>query len=360
MSTLKQSKRVVIKLGTGVLTQGIGQLDTHRIATLCKQVAYLRSIGKEVVLVSSGSIGLGMGKLGLTTRPTALANLQACASIGQSILINTWQKGFDPVDLTVAQILLTREDLRNRHRHNAIFNTIEQLLAQGIVPIVNENDTVSAQEIQFGDNDTLSALVASVINADLLCILSNIPGLMDLANGGAVIPEVAVITPEIEALAGGTNQTTSVGGMISKLSAAKIAQRAGCGVLIASGQDDVLFETLHSGESVGTYFAPSATPVQSHKRWIAILDQANGSVTLDAGAAHALRTAGKSLLAVGITSVAGNFEPGDLVEIMDSEGVCFAQGLIRAEQSSLAQLIADNELTPEVVIHRDELVLLNQ
>ena len=229
MSDFAQSKRVVLKLGTGVLTSGVGQLDTVRIATLCQQVGQLRAHGMEVVLVSSGSIGLGMGKLGLKARPDDLATLQACASIGQSILINTWQQGFDPLGLNVAQILLTREDLRTRHRHNAICNTLEQLLQRGIIPVVNENDTVSASEIQFGDNDTLSALVASVMHADRLCILSNIPGLMDLDKDAVVIPEVPVITPEIEALAKGTQQSTSVGGMVSKLSAAKIAQRAGCG-----------------------------------------------------------------------------------------------------------------------------------
>ena len=189
-----------------------------------------------------------MGKLSLQKRPKELASLQACAAVGQSILINTWQKGFDPHELTVAQILLTREDLRSRHRHNAVFATIERLLARGLVPIVNENDTVSAAEIKFGDNDTLSALVASVTNADLLFILSNIPGLIDMQGTGSVIPCVTAITPEIEAMAQGTRQSTSVGGMISKLSAAKIAQRAGCGVLIGSGQDSELFDKLLAGQ----------------------------------------------------------------------------------------------------------------
>jgi glutamate 5-kinase len=358
LSFLEQSKRVVIKLGTGVLTSGIGQLNTDRIATLCKQVAQLRANNQEVVIVSSGSIGLGMGKLKLDTRPKDLATLQACASIGQSILINTWQQGFDPADLTVAQILLTREDLRHRHRHNAIFNTIEQLLARGIVPIVNENDTVSASEIKFGDNDTLSALVASVINADLLCILSNIPGLMDLDNGEVVIPRVESITPEIEALAQGTKHTTSVGGMISKLSAAKIAQRAGCGVLIASGEDDGLFDALRAGASVGTFFVPSKTPVQSHKRWIAIQDQAKGTLKIDSGAAVALVESGKSLLAVGIKTSEGNFEAGDLVRIQTEDGVCIAKGVVRVESHALIATLESDDKTAELVVHRDELVLL--
>lgn len=255
MSPLSQAKRIVIKLGTGVLTTGIGNLDTERISALCNQVKALRERGIEVILVSSGSIGLGMGKLGLEKRPKDLASLQACAAVGQSILINTWQKGFDPHELTVAQILLTREDLRAKHRHNAVFETVERLLANGTVPIVNENDTVSATEIKFGDNDTLSALVASVTNADLLFILSNIPGLIDMQGSGEVIPVVETITPEIEAMAQGTQQETSVGGMVSKLSAAKIAQRAGCGVIIGSGKDASLFDHLLEG---ATPWAPTS------------------------------------------------------------------------------------------------------
>lgn len=358
MGDFSQSKRVVIKLGTGVLTSGVGQLDTNRIATLCRQVGQLRKHGIEVVLVSSGSIGLGMGKLGLESRPKDLATLQACASIGQSILINTWQQGFDPLGLNVAQILLTREDLRTRHRHNAICNTLEQLLQRGIIPVVNENDTVSASEIQFGDNDTLSALVASVMQADRLCILSNIPGLMDLEQGGAVIAEVPTITPEIEAMAQGTKQTTSVGGMVSKLSAAKIAQRAGCGVTITSGENDDLIDQLLAGEAVGTFFPPSEKPVQANKRWIAILDQANGKLTVDAGAAEAIQDGGKSLLAVGIVVCEGEFEAGDLVSVVNADGAVIAQGLSRIDCPNLQAMLQNGKTSAEMVIHRDELVLL--
>ena len=182
--------------------------------------------------------------------------------------------------LTVAQILLTREDLRAKHRHNAVFNTVEQLLSKGVVPIVNENDTVSASEIKFGDNDTLSALVASVTNSNLLFILSNIPGLIDMKGTGEVVEQVDQITSDIEAMAQGTTATTSVGGMVSKLSAAKIAHRAGCGVIIGSGRDDDLFSRLPDGESVGTYFLPSEDPVKSHKRWIAIQDHTSATLSL--------------------------------------------------------------------------------
>lgn len=368
MVPLKQAKRVVIKLGTGVLTSGIGDLDAARIATLCQQVKALRDCGIEVILVSSGAVGLGMGKLGLERRPKDLATLQACASVGQTILINTWQKGFVPHGITVAQILLTREDLRARHRHNAVFNTVERLLAHGAVPIVNENDTVSAAEIKFGDNDTLSALVASVTNAEQLFILSNIPGLIDMKGSGEVVSLVEKITPAIEAMAQGTNQVTSVGGMVSKLSAAKIAHRAGCGVIIGSGQDSELFSKLLKGQSVGTYFAPSSLPIKSHKRWIAIQDHTHGSVTIDAGATEALQQFGKSLLCAGITGSEGDFEAGDVIAICDAGGHCIAHGLasVNAEELSamrgLAPAAQPAEITmpqSSVVVHRDNLVLLD-
>ena len=355
MSPLSQAKRIVIKLGTGVLTSGIGELNTGRIEALSQQVHLLRERGTEVILVSSGAVGLGMGKLGLKKRPKDLAKLQACAAVGQSILVNIWQRSLDPHGITAAQILLTRDDLRAKHRHNAVFNTIERLLACGAVPIVNENDTVSAAEIKFGDNDTLSALVASVSSADLLIILSNIPGLIDIQGTGKVIPIVEAITPQIERMARGTPHETSVGGMVSKLSAAKIAHRAGCGVFIGSGADAGLFDRLLAGASVGTYFLPSDLPVKSHKRWIAIQDHTFGKITVDAGAADALLKNGSSLLAAGITGVEGDFHAGDVVRICDARGTAIAQGLVALDATELTELPQSGS---DPVIHRDHLVLL--
>ncbi|MGB0344000.1 MAG: glutamate 5-kinase [Coraliomargarita sp.] len=353
MAPLANARRVVVKIGTGVLTSGIGNIDTARIGALCKQVASLHSRSIEVVLVSSGSIGLGMGRLGLKERPTELAQLQACAAVGQSILINTWQSGFDPHELTVAQILLTREDLRSKHRHNAIFDTIERLLASGVVPIVNENDTVSASEIQFGDNDTLSALVASVMCADLLFILSNIPGLIDKQGSGQVVPLVEKITPGIEAMAEGTRQSTSVGGMISKLSAAKIAQRAGCGVLIGSGQDETLFDAILDGQQKGTYFTPNSQPVQPEKRWIAIQDKTSGILTINADGETAITQSGTNLLTAHITNCEGDFSVGDLVHIQNTRGKRIAQGQV---QLSSAELAAGGSA---IAVHHDDLVRLD-
>jgi glutamate 5-kinase len=368
LAPLSNAKRIVIKLGTGVLTTGIGDLDTARIDVLCAQVNTLRKRGIQVIIVSSGAVGLGMGKLSLKERPKDIATRQACAAVGQTILINTWQQSFDPHGLTVAQILLTREDLRARHRHNAVFNTIECLLSQGAVPIVNENDTVSAREIKFGDNDTLSALVASVTKADQLFILSNIPGLIDMKGSGNVVPYVEKMTPEIEAMAQGTEHTTSVGGMISKLSAAKIAHRAGCGVTIGSGEDCHLFNKLLAGESVGTYFEPSPDPIKSNKRWIAIQDHTFGTITVDAGAATAILHNGKSLLSAGITDSFGEFKVGDIIRIRTDDGTMIAHGIAALSAADLSAIMGLNpaaikaahpELHSSVIIHRDHLVLLD-
>jgi glutamate 5-kinase len=363
---LRQAKRIVIKLGTGILTRGIGDLNKECIQSLCRQVKSLRDRGIEVILVSSGAIGLGMGKLSLRKRPKDLTLLQACASLGQTILINNWQQGFDPHELLVAQILLTREDLRAKHRYNAIFNTIERLLAKKVIPIVNENDAISAEEIKFGDNDMLSALVAGVTNADQLFMLSHIPGLIDFKGTGKVVPYIEKITPEIEAMAQGTNQVTSIGGMISKLSAAKVAHRLGCGVTIADGQDGKLFDKFFSGESVGTYLAPHSMPVKSHKRWIATLDEHSGILTIDAGATRAIRESGKSLLLEGITACEGTFETGDLVKVQSPEGFVIAHGLSMVDSEDLVRML-DTALDdrkrqdsgPNVIVHRDKLVLLD-
>ena len=354
MSSLSHAKRVVIKLGTGVLTSGIGDLDTDQINTLCKQVIELRSRGIEVVLVSSGAIGLGMGKLNLEERPENLAQLQACASVGQSILINTWQNGFDPHGTTVAQILLTREDLRSRNRHNAIFNTVECLLKSGTIPIVNENDSVSAAEIKFGDNDTLSALVASVVSADMLLILSNVPGLIDRRGSGDVIHKVETITPDIEAMADGTTEATSVGGMTSKITAAKIACRAGCEVVIGSGKDELFFAKLLSKKAIGTHFLANPEPIMPHKRWIAIQDSTDGSLTVSDSTAESIVQSKGNLLIADITNTNGNFSKNSIVSICKNNGSIIAQGQV--ELNSLA--VKDNPLKDKILVHRDNLVLM--
>jgi len=360
-------KRVVVKLGTGVLTRGVGQLDEPRIAAVCAQLAALRARGAEVIVVSSGAVGLGMGALGLAKRPAELARKQACAAVGQSLLMQTWQHGFAPHGLTVAQVLLTHEDLRERARHLGVKATLRQLLDYGVIPVINENDTVSAAEIKFGDNDTLSALVASLVEADHLVILSTAPGLIDLKGTKQIVPVVEKITPEIEAMAGGTTSETAVGGMVSKIAAARIATKAGCGVFIAGGAEPDILEKLFSGRGPGTFFVPSGLPLHAKKRWLAWFQRPAGTIHINAGAAAALRERGTSLLAAGVTGATGEFAAGDVVDIVAPDSAVIARGtssFARGEILAIAGKKGDElrALFPGrkhlEVVHRNDLVLL--
>jgi glutamate 5-kinase len=364
---ITRPRRVVIKLGTGVLTHGVGQLDEPRIASVCAQIATLRTRGTEVIVVSSGAVGLGMGALGLSKRPGELARKQACAAVGQSLLMQTWQRGFAPLGLTVAQVLLTHEDLRARERHLGVKATLRQLLDYGVVPVINENDTVSAAEIKFGDNDTLSALVAGLIEADHLVMLSTASGLIDLRGTKQIVPVVEKITAEIEAMAGGTTSETATGGMISKISAAKLATKSGCGVFIASGAESDILEKLFSGRSPGTFFVPSGLPLNAKKRWLAWYQRPAGTLHINAGAAAALRERGTSLLAAGVTGASGEFAAGDVVNIAAPDGAMIARGTSSFSSNETARLVGKKgdemrALFPArkhlEFVHRDDLVLL--
>lgn len=359
-------RRVVVKIGTQTLTGGGREIDLRRVGHLCAQVAALRTRGIEVVVVSSGAVGLGMGSLGLAQRPRDLPTLQACAAIGQTLMIETWRTGLSTHGLRAAQILLTHEDVRGRQRHLAARQTLDRLLALGVVPIINENDTVSADEIKFGDNDLLSALAASLAKADLLVILTTARGLMDL-KADRLLPIVEQITPEIEALAGGTQSATAVGGMISKLAAAKVATRSGCGVFIGDGKADTLLADLLDGKAEGTFFVPDKLPLGARKRWIAFFGQPAGSVQIDAGAAQALREKGGSLLAKGITACAGRFLAGEIVAIKDPREKVLARGVANYAASELAEILGQGSTEIRArfparkrfeVVHRDHLVLL--
>ena len=360
-------RRVVIKLGTGVLTSGIGQLDTIRIAAIAAEIAALRAVGTEVIVVSSGAVGLGMGRLGLKKKPSELSRKQACAAIGQSLLMQTWQKGFGPHGLTVAQVLLTHEDLRARNRYLGVKDTLEKLIDYGTIPVINENDTVSAAEIKFGDNDTLSAMVASLVDAQHLVILSTAPGLIDMKGSGLIIPVVEKITPEIEAMSGGTTSETATGGMISKISAAKLATKSGCGVFIASGAEPLILARLFSGRGPGTFFVPSGIPMESKKRWLAYFQRPVGGIRINACAVPVLRDQGRSLLAIGVTGVTGSFAGGDIVNILDPEGNVIARGVAAysdAEVKAIGGKTSEQvkPLYPSrrhlEVVHRDNLGVL--
>ena len=333
--------RLVVKFGTGLLTDDKNRLSLPAIERLARQVAALRADGRQVVLVSSGAIAAGMSALGFTKRPQELPALQAAAAVGQGKLMAAYDKAFGKLGLNVAQILLTHDDLKSRHRHLAARNTIDTLLERGIVPIINENDTVAVDEIKFGENDRLGALTAALIDADLLIILSHVEGLLD--RDQHLVPVVTEITHDIEALAGGTDRTTSVGGMKSKIAAAKICVRAGIPLIIADGDRDGVITELVAGTETGTIFLPKTGKLESRKRWIAFFQKPTAILIVDDGARAALCDDGKSLLAKGVVRTTGKFAAGDVVSIHDSAGNEFACGLVRAGN---------------VIVHRDDLVVL--
>ena len=368
MQQLKSNvRRIVLKLGTGILTSGVGQLDTAKINAIGREVAAMRKAGLQVLVVSSGAVGLGMGKLGLTKRPGKLTSVQKCAAVGQSILIDTWQRAFNPFGLTVAQLLYTRDNFGPRGRHLEVKALLEEIVEDGLIPIINENDSVSTEELKFGDNDTLSALVASLADADLLILLSTAPGLVDRKGNGQIIPVVEKITPQIEALAGGTESATAVGGMISKLAAVKIAARSGCGVIIASGADPTILPRLLTGDGACTFFVPEKIPLDARRRWLAWFQQPAGTVRVDAGAERALREKGGSLLAKGVTGIEGAFAVGAVVAIVGPEGKSIARGIAQftADEARAIAGKASSEISQKFpgrkhleLVHRDSLVLL--
>jgi len=360
-------KRIVIKLGTGILTKGIGEIDTLRIKSISQQIAEVRKRGTEVLLVSSGAIGMGMGAMGLTARPQTLAKQQACAAIGQSRLIQCWQNGFSSFDLLVGQVLLTHEGLRIRNRYVNAKATIDQLLSYGTIPIINENDTVSTYEIRFGNNDLLGAMVASLSDADELHVLSTAPGLIDMDGSGEIIPRVKEITPEIEAMAKDTDSPTAIGGMITKIQAAKLATQSGCATYIANGSENNVILKILDGKEIGTRFDPIDKAMVSKKRWLAYFHNPSGSIQIDQGASTAIRKNERSLLAAGVTGFKGSFAQGDVIDIIDHQGNPIARGEANYsshEINSIASKSANdlNELFPDrkrlEVVHRDALVLL--
>ncbi len=361
-------RRVVVKLGTGILTSEAAGIDTGRIAEICRQLHQLIDAGTRPIIVSSGAVGLGMARLGLKRRPRRLERLQACAAVGQSVLIQLWQDAFRPYDRHVAQLLLTRDDIRSRPRHIAVRHTFEHLLSESIIPVVNENDSVSAEEIKFGDNDVLSAMVASLTRADFLFILSTAPGLIDREGDGRIVPVVEKLTPEIERMAGGTTSATAVGGMVTKIEAARIATRSGCGVFIASGAESDIVPRLLRGDGPGTFFVPSGLPMEAKKRWLAFFEKPRGTVIVDEGARRALLENGSSLLAIGVREVDGDFEPGEVINVASPDRRPFARGISRYSGAEIRDIQGRNadELKQRFprrkrleVIHRNEFVTLS-
>lgn len=353
---LKDVTRLVVKLGTGVLTNPSKQPDLVQMEQLVSQVAAQRKAGREILLVSSGAVGSGMGVLGFDKRPAKLDELQACAAVGQSRLMATYEKFFAKYDLNVAQVLLTHEDLEHHERHLNARNTLVTLLRRGIVPIINENDVVSFTELKFGDNDTLSALVASLLPADLLVILTTVDGFFEHfgTERQRIIPTVEHIDTSVENLAGGTTSATAVGGMSSKIQAAKIVVRTGIPLVIASGRKTTVLQDIVAGKPEGTLFVPRPNKLKGRKRWIAFFHHPKGTLTVDQGAKQALRDDGRSLLLPGVRDCDGGFSAGDVVRICDPDGTEFARGIVRYAATE----IRAGELQRNEIIHRDDLVVL--
>lgn len=353
-SALKSVQRIVVKLGTGVLTDARKRPDLVQFAQLVSQVAALRGAGREVVLVTSGAVGAGMGVLGYDSRPASLAERQACAAIGQSRLMSTYDSLFRHFDLPIAQVLLTHDDLADHERHINARNTLLTLLKRGVLPIINENDAVSVTELKFGDNDRLSALVTALLPADLLVILTTADGLIeDFGKPGARLLDVVErIDERIEAMAGGTTSVTATGGMATKISAAKIVTRSGIPLVIAPGRRHDALARILAGEPEGTLFLPVPGRLPSRKRWIAFFHHVRGTLHVDAGATRALVEQGRSLLVPGIVRTEGDFVAGDVVRICSPDGREVARGLARVGVSALGSRPRTE------VVHRDDLVIL--
>ena len=355
---------VVVKVGTRVLARDDGRLDTDQIARLAEELCELIDAGRKVVLVSSGAVGAGMGRLGLTERPTDLAHLQAVAAVGQNHLVQAYDEAFSKHGRHAAQVLLTAEGLENRTAYLNVRNTLFTLLEYGTVPVINENDTVSVDELltTFGDNDRLAAIVTNLLRAPLLVILSDVEGLYDgdpAAEGSQVISTVEQIDDKIRALVKDDANGPGKGGMASKLEAARIATAAGENVIICSGRRPGALAEMMAGKVVGTLFIAQGQAVQARKRWIGFAARSKGHLVLDAGACRALVDDGRSLLAIGIHEIRGDFQKGDVVILCDQAGAELARGLTNYSAPDLEKIRGlKTDQIAEVLGHRpyDEVV----
>jgi len=368
---MNEAKRFVVKVGSTLVTNRGAGLDASAIARWASQVAKLRGDGKEVILVSSGAIAEGMQRLGWTQRPRSMHELQAAAAVGQMGLVQVYESCFREHGLRTAQVLLTHADLADRQRYLNARSTLLTLLGLGVIPVINENDTVVTEEIRFGDNDTLAAMVTNLVEADSLIILTDQQGLY--TQDPRINPDASLIKKaqagehRLEVLAGGTGSAIAKGGMLTKVLAAKRAARSGAHTVIASGNEPDVLLRLAAGEQIGTLLSPQTTPLGARKQWLADHLQVAGRLGLDEGAARALRSGGKSLLPVGVKSVEGDFERGAVVACFSPDGAEIARGLVNynAQESRRIAGRASSEIEailgyvdePEL-IHRDNLVVL--
>jgi glutamate 5-kinase len=362
---------IVVKVGTRVLTRDDGSLDESRIEALAGQLHALMQTGRKVVLVSSGAVASGMGRLGLTERPKDLAKLQAVAAVGQSCLVQSYDRIFRTLGRPAAQVLLTADELDERPRYLNIRNTLLTLLEYGAVPIINENDTVSTEELEttFGDNDRLAAMVTNLIRAPLLVLLSDVMGLYDgdpREPGAKLISTVTKLDESIFALVRDKKTGLSKGGMASKLNAARMATLAGENVIITSGRDFGVLSRIVAGEEVGTLFVAQGQAITSWKRWIGFTAQPRGTLVVDDGARRAVESTGRSLLAIGVVDTQGDFTKGDVVSLRDKTGAEFARGLTNYSAAEVLRIkglktdaiaAALGHCPYQEVIHRDNMAV---
>lgn len=369
---LLDARRVVVKVGSSTITYPNGKRNFSRIDKLARELADLQNQGKEMILVTSGAVAVGVDRLGLPCKPATIPGKQAAAAVGQGVLMHTYEKFFADYGQTVAQVLLTKTESVDRHRYANSRNTFMELLKQRVIPIVNENDVVALDELKIGDNDNMSALVAGIADADLVIILSDIDGLYT-ANPqthpeAQLVPLVTEITPAIEASAGGVGSARGTGGMATKIQAAKAATSSGIHLVIASGTEKDAVSRILAGENIGTLFVSRENRLQFRKRWLAFGARIKGSVIVDEGCARALHKAGGcSILPAGIIGVSGEFEAGSTVSVLDMSGRELARGLARYAASELEQIkgCRSSEIENilghknfDEVIHRDDLVIL--
>jgi len=368
------ARLVVVKVGTRVLTRPDGLLDAARIEAIARQIDSLIAAGRQVVLVSSGAVGAGMGRLGLARRPAELARLQAVAAVGQSSLIEAYERVFRDRGRHAAQVLLVAGDLRDRTRYLHIRHALRAILEYGAVPIINENDTVSVEELRtsFGDNDRLAALVATLVDAQLLVLLSDVDGLFDRRPddpGARLVADVRRIDGSIEGLASDVRGGLSKGGMASKIAAARIVTESGAYCIIASGRDDTVLERICAGEPVGTLFHPAGTTMTAKKRWLGWSADVRGTLVVDPGARDAVVNRGSSLLAAGVRSLDGDFGSGDVVSLATVGDGVFARGLVNYAAEELLRIAGQKTdriaevlgcCPYEEVVHRDNLAVIRR
>ncbi|HEY5540845.1 MAG TPA: glutamate 5-kinase [Coriobacteriia bacterium] len=368
---MSAQRRIVIKVGSSTLAGEVGGIDRAYVSLLVAQIAGVLSAGAQVVLVSSGAIAAGLARLGLAERPTDMPSLQAAASVGQVVLAETYQTLFAEHGITVGQVLLTRHDTGHRESFLHARDTFERLLSLGAVPVVNENDTVAVDEIRFGDNDALAALVATMVNADLVLLLSDIAGLYDadprVSAEAKLLEHVEELTDDMLAAAGGSGSEVGSGGMATKLDAANMLMKAGIPMVICDGRRADVIADAVGGRPVGTLFAGGDATLSARKLWIALGRNAAGEIVIDDGARDALIQRHTSLLPAGVVSVSGSFAPGDAVVLRDRSGAMIARGLTELSSAELERVkglrtsqIA--EVLPTAagkeVVHRDHLVVM--